>query len=115
MLSVVTIILRLKIGLHCCNRNSPNNIEKCPTFTQKTPTFSEKRRRFLQKCRRFFLNSPIVWVRYAPAIIFEGAKSILMSFMKKLLLLFFEKKKIEILTDVTETLGIYAQMCWDIQ
>ena len=72
-------------------------------------------RRNLQKCRRFFLNSPIVWVRYAPAIIFEGAKSILMSFMKKLLLLFFEKKKIEILTDVTETLGIYAQMCWDIQ
>lgn len=67
------------------------------------------------KMSEIFLNSPIVWVRYAPAIIFEGAKSILMSFMKKLLLLFFEKKKIEILTDVTETLGIYAQMCWDIQ
>ena len=67
------------------------------------------------KMSEIFLNSPIVWVRYAPSIIFEGAKSILMSFMKKLLLLFFEKKKIEILTDVTETLGIYAQMCWDIQ
>ena len=67
------------------------------------------------KMSEIFLNSPIVWVRYAPSIIFEGAKSILMSFVKKSLLLFFEKKKIEILTDVTETLGIYAQMCWDIQ
>ncbi len=67
------------------------------------------------KMSEIFLNSPIVWVRYAPSIIFEGAKSILMSFMKKSLLLFFEKKKIEILTDMTETLGIYAQMCWDIQ
>ena len=67
------------------------------------------------KMSEIFLNSPIVWVRYAPAIIFQGAKSILMSFMKKSLLLFFEKKKIEILTDMTGTLGIYAQMCWDIQ
>jgi|GEM_PF-3251852 hypothetical protein len=67
------------------------------------------------KMSEIFLNSPIVWVRYAPAIIFQGAKSILMSFVKKSLLLFFEKKKIEILTDMTETLGIYAQMCWDIQ
>ena len=54
-----------------------------------------------------FLNSPIVWVRYAPSII--------VAFVKKSVVLFFEKKKIEILTDMTETLGIYAQMCWDIQ
>ena len=84
-------------------------------YSKNSDVFGKNVGDFSKKCRRFFLNSPIVWVRYAPAIIFEGAKSILMSFMKKLLLLFFEKKKIEILTDVTETLGIYAQMCWDIQ
>ena len=82
---------------------------------EKTLEFFGKTLEISPKMSEIFLNSPIVWVRYAPSIIFEGAKSILMSFVKKSLLLFFEKKKIEILTDMTETLGIYAQMCWDIQ